>query len=1289
MKNLENFLKQAAAHQKEKSRCFELKWTLLMAFILLAGMVYGIGQPVAIPVHAAANDYDNLSDLDTHDWPSELTDLDFDFSEWDELAPAEREAIPEFGTGDSDFGDNWSLAVDEPDVAEEVAENEPAVDVTINPSLGSLGVGPGRNNQLVKFTELGQLLIDNSGVVDAAFGLSVWAGAGGNMPGLVLLAVQGGETGAVAISETGMGTVAEGGYLDVLAEGENVGLFGAATEANGVGIYALAKQIGAYLIGENMGGVGYGDTAGIVGQTDSGIAGAAGYNLDKGVWGFLGYDGKGLYTSGKAKTEEVFEVTGDTTVGTQVEGEEGSGALINATIRFKNVMATLINLGNGDPAAKPVNLNIKNPLAIKNLEISQGDLDVSGNLVIENNAKVKFSEGELGANMFIPILNTKTANEMTWQGAPGISAAPAVSLGEGNLVADKGQIEAMQIGSYYIVKDSGVRQVEASCGMGHYLVSCTAQAVNSAGKEIHGVRPDGNSCLGSLSYPSNGRVRVAAICFNPMGDCAAEESSVDECSDSLDNDCDGLVDGIDPDCCNIDDDQDGYKSEVCGGNDCDDSEATVFPGAAELCDGLDNDCDGVIPADETDGDGDGFMVCEDDCDDNNDTVYTGATEVCDGVDNNCNNNVDEDPAASTECDDGLYCTGAESCLSPNCVSDGNPCDDGNNCTDDNCKENSDSCTNVCNATEPGDACCSDADCASAAACDCTDTDGDTYSPDGGACGAMDCDDNDDLIYPGANERCNGEDDDCDGVEDEDFAVEDICNEGVGVCLKTGEMVCTANGLSVECNVSAGLPTETPEVTCDDGLDNDCDGLTDGADSNCGGAVVNCSDFNNSCDNCLNAGCEYCVKNNTCYEVGICDDNWWGGRNCEENNACRGGGHGGSCPVPPSCDDNDGDGYGDPANAICTHPELDCDDGDAAVNPGASEICDNLMDDDCDGLVDCDDTVDCPAALPECQVQECLGTDSSCGAHPNCEDCSVLDPCDGEKLLSWYCHNNSECRYIQADDCDDHDYCVDEDHKNYYCDSGTGGCEWEWDYCSTECGDYGVDESLTNNNCADNIDNDCDSLEDENDPGCQTGCTDEDGDGYCVEDGDCNDDSFLDSGDTDFCIQCMSNDCVVDIGEYNACLGTDTAAPCGYCINQGMDESYDFDINNNDWLTSGGDPCENWDTGDPLRSGICCNGIDDDCDGFEDQNDPDCLAPQPTGCAADGYDECEDYEAGYIRCNNPGFSGAVERCQKPDSQLDYYCWIGVGYCTGDCEGDVNDISCDTNEPDIEPCPPNAC
>ncbi len=61
--------------------------------------------------------------------------------------------------------------------------------------------------------------------------------------------------------------------------------------------------------------------------------------------------------------------------------------------------------------------------------------------------------------------------------------------------------------------------------------------------------------------------------------------------------------------CVTDADGDGYYDADCGGDDCDDSDPTVNPGATEACDGVDTDCDGVLPVEETDADGDGFVDC--------------------------------------------------------------------------------------------------------------------------------------------------------------------------------------------------------------------------------------------------------------------------------------------------------------------------------------------------------------------------------------------------------------------------------------------------------------------------------------------------------------------------------------------------------------------------------------------------------------------------------------------------------------------------------------------------------
>ncbi len=82
--------------------------------------------------------------------------------------------------------------------------------------------------------------------------------------------------------------------------------------------------------------------------------------------------------------------------------------------------------------------------------------------------------------------------------------------------------------------------------------------------------------------------------------------------------------------------------------DCDDQDPDVNPDADEICDGVDDDCDGAPGADEADADGDGVMICEGDCDDLVAAVHPGAEEVCnDGLDNDCDGTVNECYLAGT------------------------------------------------------------------------------------------------------------------------------------------------------------------------------------------------------------------------------------------------------------------------------------------------------------------------------------------------------------------------------------------------------------------------------------------------------------------------------------------------------------------------------------------------------------------------------------------------------------------------------------------------------------------
>ena len=100
------------------------------------------------------------------------------------------------------------------------------------------------------------------------------------------------------------------------------------------------------------------------------------------------------------------------------------------------------------------------------------------------------------------------------------------------------------------------------------------------------------------------------------GEDTASDCEHEGCDSAIDTDTDTSTDA------DADADADGFASVETGGEDCDDSDAEVHPGADELpYDGVNNDCDASTPDDDLDGDAFGIAT---DCDDTNDAVYPGA-----------------------------------------------------------------------------------------------------------------------------------------------------------------------------------------------------------------------------------------------------------------------------------------------------------------------------------------------------------------------------------------------------------------------------------------------------------------------------------------------------------------------------------------------------------------------------------------------------------------------------------------------------------------------------------------
>jgi hypothetical protein len=272
------------------------------------------------------------------------------------------------------------------------------------------------------------------------------------------------------------------------------------------------------------------------------------------------------------------------------------------------------------------------------------------------------------------------------------------------------------------------------------------------------------------------------------GDCddnvATTYPGADELCDSTDNDCDGTAD-------NVDLDGDTYLDLACGGDDCDDSNPDVNTAATEICNGIDDDCDGSVETDGDDADGDGFLLCYDDCDDSDEAINPDAEEVCDNVDNNCDTEVDE--GFTVDLDEDTFAN--EAC-------GGDDCDDTRASTYPGADEVCDLVDNDCDGEV-----------------DEVDVDLDTFID--ANCGGDDCNDADATVNPGAEEvPYDGIDNDCEGGD-----LQDVDGDQFLDAALDGGSDCDDNNAEV-------FPGAA-EI-CDDDIDNDCDTRLDKDDEECAG-----------------------------------------------------------------------------------------------------------------------------------------------------------------------------------------------------------------------------------------------------------------------------------------------------------------------------------------------------------------------------------------------------------------------------------------------------------------------
>jgi len=874
-------------------------------------------------------------------------------------------------------------------------------------------------------------------------------------------------------------------------------------------------------------------------------------------------------------------------------------------------------------------------------------------------------------------------------------------------------------------------------------------------------------------------------------DISAGTGCPEDCTDGTDNDFDGDIDCDDSDCasepiCACDTDGDGYDAVSCGGLDCDDTDASINPLASEVCDGIDNDCDGDIDADDSDAvglttyypdaDGDsygdssggtdecsapsGYTTDDTDCDDTDASVNPGATEVCDSIDNDCDGSIDEGLTTTyfPDADGDGYgdsSGGTDECSAPSgYTTDSSDCNDANASINPAASEVCDGVDNDCDGY---------IDAADSSVTGLTtyyaDTDFDGYgdptsstqdcsAPSGYTVNATDCDDSVYAINPAATEICDGVDNDCDGaIDDADPSVTgqatwyvDTDGDSYGSSATSTNACSQPSGYvasSTDCDdTNAAIHPAASEVC--DGFDNDCDGAIDDADSSVTGLTTYYADADGDAYGNASVTSDACsTPSGYTSNATDCDDTD-ATINPAASEVCDG--------VDNDCDglvdaddssvtglttyyaDADGDAYGDAASTTqdCSTPSgytsdaTDCDDTASAINPAATEVCDGV-DNDCDGAIDdADSSVTGQATWYADADSDSYGTSAT-----STDACSQPS---GYVASSTDCDDTNAAIHPAATEvCDgfdnDCDGAIDDADSSvtglttYYADAdgdAYGNASVTSDACSTpsvytsnatDCDDTDASVNPGATEVCDYVDNDCDGDVDEG--LTTTFYADTDGDaygdlstttddcsapsGYVSDSTDCDDtDSAIHPGATEVC-DSEDNDCDGDVdegltttyyadsdGDSYGDLGSttdDCSAPSGY-----VSDSTDCD-----------------DTDSAIHPGATevCDSVDNDCDGSIDEGvtitfyadaDGDAYGDatstiddctEPSGYVSDDTD-CDDTDATvYPTAPEVAYDGIDQDCDGDD-----LCDVdgdGFDYDGGTCAG----TDCDDTDADVGP------